>query len=131
MRHRCVVLLLLLLASCSVSPTQGDEIARAFEARASNVQVTGEGTVSRVLPDDTTGSPHQRFIVRLASGQTILIEHNIDLAPRIDDLKVGDAIGFSGEYIWNDKGGLVHWTHRDPAGKHQAGWLKHNDRTYQ
>lgn len=129
--HRCAVLLLLLLASCSAGPKQGDEIARAFDQRQSDVQVEGEGTVSRILPDDTVGSPHQRFIVQLASGQTILIEHNIELAPRIDGLKVGDAVSFSGEYVWNDKGGLIHWTHHDPAGKHQGGWIKHDGRTFQ
>jgi Protein of unknown function (DUF3465). len=51
------------------------------------------------LPDDEQGSRHQRFILRLASGRTLLVAHNIDLAPRIDGLQVGDQVAFSGEYI--------------------------------
>jgi hypothetical protein len=125
------VLLLLSCISCTVDPTPGDSIARAFEQRQSNVPVEGEGTVTRMLPDDNVGSPHQKFIVRLASGQTVLIQHNIDLAPRIDGLKVGDSITFSGEYVWNEQGGLIHWTHHDPAGRHQAGWIKHDGRVFQ
>jgi len=108
-----------------------DPIARAFASGISNVQVEGEGTVFRVLPDDMNGSRHQRFILELASGQTLLLTHNIDIAPRIAALEVGDSIRFSGEYIWNAKGGLLHWTHHDPKGRHVAGWLVHNGRTYQ
>ena len=129
--HRAAILLFLLCASCNVNSTPGDAIARAFEKRQSNVQVEAEGTVTRILPDDNVGSPHQKFIVRLASGQTVLIEHNIDLAPRIEGIKVGDIVSFSGEYVWNQQGGLIHWTHHDPAGKHQAGWIKYNGRVYQ
>ena len=108
-----------------------DAIARAFENRASNIQVEGEGTVIRLLPDDLNGSRHQRFIVELASGQTLLVSHNIDLAPRINGLKVGDSVRFNGEYEWIEKGGVVHWTHRDPRGTHMAGWVVHNGKTYQ
>lgn len=106
-------------------------LARAFDDRQTGVQSEGEGVVVRVLSDDNDGSRHQRFIVRLASGQTLLIAHNIDLAPRIPALTEGDVVQFNGEYEWNSKGGVIHWTHRDPQGRHVAGWLKHNGRTYQ
>jgi hypothetical protein len=106
-------------------------IARAYANRASNIQVAGEGTVIRVLPDDRDGSRHQRFIVQLTSGQTLLIAHNIDIAPRLDGLTIGDCVSFNGEYIWNQKGGVIHWTHHDPEGRHAAGWLKHKGRTFQ
>jgi hypothetical protein len=107
------------------------QIGRAFKNGTSDVQVEGEGLVTRVLADDLDGSRHQRFIVSLASGQTVLIVHNIDLAPRVDGLQTGDSVRFYGEYVWNEQGGKVHWTHHDPQGKHVAGWLKHNGRTYQ
>lgn len=107
------------------------QLGRAFKNRASNVQVKGEGVVTRILEDDSAGSRHQRFIVRLASGQTVLIAHNIDIAPRVAGLQKGDRIQFYGEYVWNEKGGMVHWTHHDPAGRHVAGWVKYKGRTYQ
>jgi hypothetical protein len=58
------------------------------------------------LPDDNEGGWHQKFIIRLLSGQTILIAHNIDLAPKIGSLQEGDTVEFFGQYEWNGKGGL-------------------------
>jgi hypothetical protein len=106
-------------------------IGRAFKSGTSNIQVEGEGVVTRILSDDLYGSRHQRFVVRLTSGQTVLVAHNIDIAPRVGGLRAGDGIRFNGEYVWNEEGGVLHWTHRDPEGRHAAGWLKHNGRTYQ
>ena len=106
-------------------------IEDAFRNHAGNLPVMESGTVSRVLPDDNQGSRHQRFIVTLASGHTVLIAHNIDIAPRINDLRIGDQIAFSGLYEWNDKGGVVHWTHHDPSGQYGGGYLQHNGKAYQ
>ena len=100
-------------------------------ADPSTREVTGQGRVIRVLPDDTRGARHQRFILRLPSGDTLLVAHNIDLAPRVAPLRIGDAIAFQGEYVWNPQGGLLHWTHRDPAGQHAAGWLRRDGQTFQ
>ena len=108
-----------------------EALARAFKQRARNLQVEGQGIVQKVLSDDNNGSRHQRFIVSLASGQTLLIAHNIDLAPRVDGLREGDVVLFSGEYEWNPEGGVAHWTHRDPSKRHLAGWIKHNGKVYQ
>jgi len=108
-----------------------EALARAFEQRARNVQVEGQGVVQRVLSDDNDGSRHQRFLVELASSQTLLIAHNIDLAPRVDGLREGDAVSFSGAYEWNPEGGVIHWTHRDPGKRHPPGWIKHNGKVYQ
>ena len=84
----------------STAPLAGDSmIGRAFASRASDIQVEGESTVTRLLSEDLNGRRHQRFIVQLASGQTLLISHNIDLAPRIDRLEVGDSVRFYGEYV--------------------------------
>jgi hypothetical protein len=117
-------------SSRTAAPVDDDPIAHAFATQASNIQVEGEGKVIRVLPDDLNGLRHQRFIVQLASGQTLLITHNIDIAPRISGLQEGDTVRFNGEYVWNAKGGVVHWTHHDPQGRHLAGWVIHNGKTY-
>ncbi len=109
----------------------GEELLQnLYHDRKGGVQVQGFGTVARILPDDIKGSRHQRFIVELSTGQTLLIAHNIDLAPRIDGLRTGDRVEFSGEYEWNPEGGVIHWTHRDPSEKHSPGWLEHKGQRY-
>lgn len=111
--------------------TADSPIATAYSQHVSNLQVQGGGVVDRVLSDDSNGDRHQRFIVRLPWGQTVLVAHNIDLAPRVAQLSVGDRVDFFGEYEWNAQGGVIHWTHRDPAGRHVAGWIRHDGALYQ
>jgi len=116
----------------ATSGTGSDSVlASAFENKTSNLQIEGKGTVAKILKDDTDGSRHQRFIIRLDSGQTLLVAHNIDLAPRVNALREGDTLMFNGEYEWSAKGGVIHWTHHDPSGRHAAGWLKHDGQTFQ
>ena len=105
-------------------------IAKAFEKKKSDISVEGQGTVEKLLADDKEGSEHQKFIIKLSSGQTLMVAHNISIADKIEDLKEGDLIQFSGEYVWNDEGGLIHWTHDDPDGSHSGGWLIHNGKKY-
>lgn len=71
-------------------------LQQAFQRRESNLQIVGEGVVVKVLKDDTHGSPHQRFLLRTATGQTLLVAHNIELAPRIVDIAEGDTVRFFG-----------------------------------
>ena len=106
-------------------------LQQAFRNRENDLQIQGSAVVYRILDDDLDGSRHQRFLLRTSTGQSILVAHNIDLAPRIPNLSVGDTVEFYGEYKYNGKGGVIHWTHHDPAGRHIGGWLKHNGTTYQ
>lgn len=143
MKHRKLIQIVLALAVAGayfvsqqhVDPDDwsgGDEQAleQAISNRQSDVQVSGSAEVLKLLPDDNRGSRHQRFLIKLDSGDVILIAHNIDLAPRIDALRKGDEIGFNGEFEWNDKGGVIHWTHKDPRSKHVHGYLEHNGKKY-
>jgi hypothetical protein len=135
--------LLVVLAGCAGStpgdagngdpaPGEGDAaLASAFEDQAHDLQVQGSGTVVKVLPDDIEGGRHQRFVIRLESGQTLLVAHNIDVAPRVEGLSAGDTVAFNGIYEWNPEGGTIHWTHKDPNGNHAPGWLRLDGRTYQ
>lgn len=120
----------ILFASININADDVNEIASAYATQTSDLQVNSSGTVVKLLPDDNKGSRHQRFILKLSNNQTVLVAHNIDLAPKINSLRKGDIVEFNGEYEWNSKGGVIHWTHHDPVGRHQAGWLKHNGSTY-
>ena len=144
MRQRIVLVLALLLGLVVLqqrsdwffSEPAGDVISsaerieQAYRNRRSSVQVEGRGTVVKILADDRRGSRHQRFILEMVTGQTLLVSHNIDLAPRIDTLRIGDPVEFFGVYEYNDEGGVIHWTHHDPSGRHVDGWLRHNGRLY-
>jgi hypothetical protein len=110
--------------------TAEGDIERLFDDRQSGVMVEFSGIVVRVLADDREGSRHQRFIVELESGHTVLVSHNIDLAPRVEAIVPGDVLEVRGQYEWNERGGVVHWTHHDPDGRRQGGWIKHDGRTY-
>lgn len=105
-------------------------IKESYVTKQSDVQVEGVGKVVKILRDDNKGTRHQRFILKLDVGITVLIAHNIDLAHRIKNLRVGDTVSFYGEYEYNKKGGVVHWTHDDPRGRHENGWLMHRNIIY-
>ncbi len=100
-----------------------DQVLELFESRRSGDMVLVDGVVDALLTDDNDGSRHQRFIIRLESGHTLLVAHNIDLAPRVP-LRVRELVQVRGEYEWNERGGVLHWTHHDPDGAHPGGWIQ-------
>jgi hypothetical protein len=114
-----------------VRPSEDSKVAHAFANRLSDVQVFVTGTIIKSLPDDNIGSRHQKFIMRLASGHTILVSHNIDLAPRVPGSLEGRPVSVMGEYEWNENGGVIHWTHHDPAKRHPDGYILFNGATFQ
>jgi hypothetical protein len=114
-----------------IVPTNVDNVAliQAFQHKKSHVFVEGAGVVKKLLPDDNKGSRHQKFLVTISPEQTLLFAHNIDLAARIP-LVIGDMVAFRGEYVYNPKGGVMHWTHRDPQGNIEGGWIRHQNQDY-
>lgn len=111
--------------------TPVSELASFFENQESNKQILVKGVITRLLADDIDGDAHQRFIIRLDNDQTLLIAHNIDLAPRVPDIKTNQLIYVYGEYEYNDEGGVVHWTHKDPDGSHEDGFIFYNGVQYE
>ncbi|HDZ15889.1 hypothetical protein LCGC14_0774020 [marine sediment metagenome] len=139
-KHRILILIALVIlvyiASFYQAPPENviydeSDISELFTDKRSDEQIHVTALVTRLLPDDTKGSAHQRFIVTLSNGMSLLVAHNIDLAPRINALNVGDEIELFGEYEWNKQGGVVHWTHHDPSNKHIHGWIKYQGQLYQ
>lgn len=111
--------------------TPDSDIQAAFDNNTSNLQVLVRGVVEKHLADDLEGDKHQKFILRLASGQTLLVAHNIDLATRVPASSLGKTVYVYGEYEWNAQGGVVHWTHRDPGGSHAHGWIQFEGSRYE
>lgn len=92
--------------------------------------VNVSGNVKRTLADDNEGSRHQRFILTVRGGKTLLVAHNIDLAERVP-LKTGDQLSLRGRYETNDRGGVIHWTHHDPDRRTSGGWIEFDGKRYQ
>jgi hypothetical protein len=144
-KHLCYALALTFaLCACNQPSANGNQSAQlaeqatasnhsveqAFSAKQSNVQASGAGVIVKLLADDNKGARHQKFLVKINPQQTLLFAHNIDLAPRVP-VQAGDTISFSGEYVYNPKGGVIHWTHHSPKGNHPGGWIMHNNEKYQ
>jgi hypothetical protein len=120
------------LAACGASAAADDAaIINDFHNHQSNVEVTADGTVIRLLADRTSSTGiHEQFIVKLSSGDlTVEIEHNISIARRVP-VKDGDHVIVHGEYVWNSQGGLIHFTHHDPQGTHEGGYIQDGGTTY-
>jgi len=124
--------LVLLLVACGASPQPDDAaIVSDFHNHQSNVEVTADGNVVRLLPDRTSSTgTHEQFIVKLFSADiTVEVEHNISIGARAP-VEEGDHVIVHGEYIWNAQGGLIHFTHHDPQGTHEGGYIQVNGKTY-
>ncbi len=115
----------------SSDQTHENKVDKLFRDKRSDEIVVVSGEVIKLLADDLKGSRHQKFILALSSGHTVLISHNIDLAPRINALREGDRVRVKGEYEYTEKGGVIHWTHHDPNGRHEDGWIEHQQKKYQ
>src|SRR2546423_1773984 len=106
-------------------------IVADFQNHRSNVEVTADGTVVRLLTDQSgTAGTHERFIVKLLTGAiTVEVEHNVSIGARVP-VAEGDHVIVHGEYVWNAQGGLIHFTHHDPQGTHEGGYIEDNGKTY-
>ncbi len=120
-------------AQIGALPDQNQVISRIRAAKdnsSAKFWTVVQGEVIKNLPDDTKGSQHQKFLVRVANDITLLVAHNIDLAPRVP-VREGDRVTMRGEYAWNNRGGVIHWTHHDPRGKKEGGWIEVGGKRYE
>lgn len=133
-----IAFIILIYGASQYQPKQNGPVPEAethvttlYKQQQSDIQIEVTGKVTRLLDDDNDGSRHQRFIIETGVGHSLLIAHNIDLAPRIKELEIGDEVTIYGEYEWNAEGGVMHWTHHDPANQHPHGWIRHEGELYQ
>jgi hypothetical protein len=127
-------LAVLVSATACGSPTSADNAAvcSAYQAGHSHVEVVADGTVTRVLGTRPgVESPHEGFLFRLGSGCSLVVrvESNVDFTGAIP-LDRGQHVVVKGEYEYYPRGGVIHWTHRDPRGRHEGGWVQAGGRMY-
>lgn len=115
----------------SLDETASDsELVQAVnERRREDFVEGGSLVVVKILPDDTNGLEHQKWVVRLSNGELMQAVYNLDMCPRVP-LRVGDVIAMGGQFIWTNKGGLLHWLHHDPRGRRPDGYVFVNGNYY-
>ncbi|MGH7728205.1 MAG: DUF3465 domain-containing protein [Vulcanimicrobiaceae bacterium] len=127
------------LALGACTPTGSDSgngaIYRAWRSGRSHFEATADGAVARILGTrEGPSGRHEGFLVHLTGsaggGLTVRVEDNVDLTGPIP-LQDGEPVEVRGEYIYDSRGGLLHWTHRDPAGRHAAGYVRVDGRYFQ
>jgi hypothetical protein len=132
-RRALLVIVALAGSACSAATTPDNAAIEAdYADHRSPVEVTADGTVISILSDDAGPSgTHQRFIIRLAGAtQTVLVDNNVTIGQRVP-VAVDQHVIVHGEYVWNSEGGLIHFTHHDPAPSHEGGWIELNGVRYQ
>lgn len=95
-------------------------------------EVTFNATVAsrpRFFYGSRTHAEHEAFEAVTEAGRVEIVD-NVAIAPRVP-VAPGDRIEVRGEMV-HDRGHepIVHWTHRDPAGKHVDGFIQFQGRAY-
>jgi hypothetical protein len=122
-------------ASCSIGGIRPDN-AGALDAIAngrSGSEVTVEGSVVRVLETHGgTQGVHKRFVVAVRAGsaeQDLLVADNISIG-RTAPIQPGDEVTVKGELAIDPSGPVIHWTHHDPRGRHESGFVSYKGVLY-
>jgi hypothetical protein len=122
------------VTGCSGNATGADDgaVCSAYQAGRSHVEVVADGTVTRLLGTHAgVESPHEGFLFHLASGCSLIVrvESNVDFTGAIP-LDRGEHVVVKGEYEYYPRGGVIHWTHRDPRGRHEGGYVQVDGKIY-
>lgn len=104
------------------APPASSDFETALREERSGVWLEVEAPIVKVLDDDRHPPRHQRILLDMGRRRTLLLTHNIDLAPRVP-ASAGDVLRIRGRFEWNKKGGVIHWTHHDPQGRKPGGWV--------
>ncbi|HLI94920.1 MAG TPA: DUF3465 domain-containing protein [Candidatus Baltobacteraceae bacterium] len=129
-RSLALLTIALLVSSCG---TGARNLQSALSVCSSNSSAYAEvyipdATVVRVLGERAGRSgEHEGFVIR-ANGQTFRVEDNVGITGPIP-LQRGNVVSLLGQLECDDD--VIHWTHHDPSGRHQSGYIKVNGTLYE
>ncbi len=116
------------IGGCAGSPGNAAQGAAQCSRGLQAIEVRDSGVVTQVLGTHSgPGGSHEGFFIRLGARE-YRVEDNIDLTGSIP-LHAGERVALQGELACNDL--VIHWTHRDPRGRHAGGYLQVDGTTYQ
>lgn len=136
LRHRALTALVLTaaLAGCGGKPEQPDNgrVCALYASGAEKAEVLAQGTVVALM--GTSNGPsgeHESFLLKLNHDCDLLlrIAVNTDITGPVP-LKAGETVEVKGEYDTDATGGVIHWTHHDPEGRHINGYIIADGKTY-
>lgn len=111
----------------SVLPNTVDQLKVVMRSGANRPQVLVTGIVSKILPEDHSGLPHQKYTITVNGDIQLLIVSNLDFG-RVP-LVIGKSVSVCGEFKKVGQG-MVHWTHFDPHGGHPDGFTVVDGKLY-
>ena len=136
-RAALALALLLPIAGCGAhsltEQADNKRICGAYAGQLTDGEVVGEGTVHGIL--GTRRGPsgeHEGFLLQLDGDCDLVlkVETNTDITGPVP-LHEGERVTVKGVYIFNAMGGLIHWTHHDPRGRHDNGYVLADGKLYQ
>jgi hypothetical protein len=83
-----------------------------------------------MLREEDYREPHQRFLLMLSNGTTVLVANDLQYGTYAP-VQEGNVVRIHGEYIWNERGGVLHWTHKSDEPRHESGYIDFNGMRYQ
>lgn len=106
------------LTACGASPV-GLTSARVTSASTSQVMgvppqsafTTISGTVTKILPEDNQGLPHQNFVIKDTKGRTMAVNNDTKFGSKVRNLTVGMTLTIRGVEYHDKKADGIHWTH--------------------
>ena len=135
LRYRALALTFALLAGGCVPSEQADngKICGLYASGASDVEVIGQGSVLAIL--GTRNGPsgvHEGFLLKLTGGCDLMVrvETNVGITGPLP-LHPGETATVKGVFDDDADGGVIHWTHHDPSGRHIAGYVEAGGKIYQ
>ncbi len=108
------------------------QVCALYASGASGAEVIGRGTVLGTLGTHSGPSgEHEGFLLKLDGGCDLLlrVETNVDITGPVP-LQMGEVVTVKGQFE-DDGGGVVHWTHHDPRGRHVSGYVEAGGKFYQ
>jgi hypothetical protein len=142
LKARLFSVALLLWSSGCASPHIGNlsDALRACNSGAHYAEMNDSGTIWRVLGvHNGPSGAHEGFLVHIpfrapngaltqGVSRAWKVEDNVDITGPIP-LRRGDNVTLQGQLECDDN--VIHWTHRDPRGRHIAGYIEVNGQRYQ
>jgi hypothetical protein len=138
LRHRALALAVVLVASagCGGGVTEKPDNAHVcalYASGTSDAEVVAQGTVLGVLGTHNGPSgEHEGFLLKLTQQCDLMlrVETNVDITGPVP-LRAGETVTVKGQFEDDPGGGVIHWTHRDPSGRHVAGYVLAGGKYYE